>query len=67
MANYSFIKGWNQLPKGKIAEAKKDIKAALGIKSEPQFYNRLRGFPEPTISEYEAIKEIFQAFGIVDI
>ena len=35
--------------------------------NEPQFYNRMRGVPEPTISEAEALTKIFNGLGITKI
>lgn len=67
MAKYAFIKAWNQVPRGKLAETKQAIKVALNIKSDPQFYNRMRGVPEPTISEAEALTGIFNELGITEI
>ena len=67
MARYSFKKGWDMVPQAKAPEIRERIKSALGIGSDPQFYNRLKGNPEPLISEYEAITAIFADYGITDI
>ena len=67
MSNYAFKKGWAALPQAKAREAKEKIKKALCISSDPQFYSRLKGIPEPTISEYVAITGIFAEYGITDI
>ena len=67
MATYAFKKGWNQIPHSKISEARGRIKEALGISSDPQFYQRLKGCPEPTISEYVSLQEIFNDYGVTDI
>ncbi len=67
MSNYSFKKGWSAVPQSKAREVRDRIKKALGITSNPQFYSRLRGIPEPTISEYDAIQGIFTSYGITDI
>lgn len=67
MAKYAFTKAWDQVPRGKLSETKQAIKTALNIKSDPQFYNRMRGVPEPTISEAEALTKIFNGLGITKI
>lgn len=66
MAKFAFKKGWDQVPKGKAATVKAEIKAALKISGEATFYNRMKGTPEPTVSEYEAISKIFRKVGITD-
>lgn len=67
MAKYAFTKAWDQVPRGKLAEIKQAIKTALNIKSDPQFYNRMKGVPEPTMSEADAITAIFNEIGITEI
>ena len=64
MANYAFKKGWDQVPKGKAAKVKAAIKTALGITGDATFYNRMKGTPEPTVSEYNAIAGVFRRYGI---
>lgn len=67
MAKSSFIIGWKKLPKESSAAVKEEIKVILGIKSDPQFYRRMKGVPEPTVSEAEAITRIFNTYGVVDV
>ncbi len=67
MAKSSFIIGWKKLPKESSAAVKEEIKVVLGIKSDPQFYRRMKGVPEPTVSEAEAITRIFKTHGVVDV
>ena len=67
MAKSSFVIGWNKLPKEDSAAVKEEIKVVLGIKSDPQLYRRMKGVPEPTVSEAEAITRIFNSHGIVNI
>lgn len=67
MAKFAFKKGWNQVPKGKAADVKKAIMEGLGITGDATFYNRMKGIPEPTISEYQTISEVFADHGITDI
>ncbi len=64
MTKYAFKKGWYQLPNGKTAEAREKIKKALSITSDATFYARMKGIPEPTISEYRSIEAIFKEYGI---
>lgn len=67
MAKSSFLKGWRQLPKSLASEVKNEIKLALKIKSDPQFYRRMSGVPEPSVSEAEIITEIFNRRGVTEI
>ena len=67
MAKSSFIVGWKKLPKESSAAVKEEIKVILGIKSDPQFYRRMKGAPEPTVSEAEAITRIFNTYGVIDV
>ena len=65
--NYSFMKGWKQLPQGEMKAVRAEICKALGDVSLPTFYARLQGKPEPRISEAKAIEEIFSKRGITEI
>lgn len=67
MANYAFKKGWDAIPRAQAREVKEKIKAAIGIVGDSQFYSRVNGNPEPTISEYTDITNIFAEYGITDI
>lgn len=67
MAKSSFITGWKKLPKETAAGVKDEIKIVLNIKSDPQFYRRMKGVPEPSVSEAEAITEIFNRHGITEV
>lgn len=64
--SYSFIKGWKQLPKHEMKDVRDEVCAALGV-SIVTFYARLKGQPEPKISEAKAIEAIFANKGITDI
>ena len=67
MAKYAFKRGWDQLPNVKLGEARAKLKTALNIIGDSNFYRRLRGIPEPTISEGEKIVAIFAEYGITDV
>ena len=41
--------------------------AAIGITGNATFYARMKGIPEPSVSEYNAITGVFQEIGITDI
>ena len=58
---------WRRVPKANAPEVKAEIKLALKIKSDPQFYRRMKGVPEPSVSEAEAITEIFNRQGITEV
>lgn len=67
MTKFAFKKGWDQVPNGRTAEVKEKIMAAIGITGNATFYARMKGIPEPTISEYQTITEVFASYGITDI
>ncbi len=64
---FSFKKGWNQLPVGKLAEVRDKIMGALNLKCTTSFYPRLNGDYEPKISEARAIEAIFAEYGIKEV
>ena len=64
---FSFKKGFVALPVSKSKEVKKEIMEALKINNRQTWNRRLNGEPEPKISEYNAITEIFHSYGITDI
>lgn len=53
---FSFRKGWEQLPRNKVAMAKDAIKSALAIGSDQAFYNRMNGKIIPKVPEKEVIE-----------
>lgn len=65
-SNYSFMKGWKQLPQCELKAVRGEICAALNV-SIVTFYARLKGQPEPKVSEAKAIEGIFAQRGIHDI
>lgn len=69
MKRFSFQKGYDQLPAGRVKEVRGELFKALGISrgSRKAFLMRLRGETEPKVREAEAIEEIFRAEGITDI
>ena len=67
MAKFAFKKGWDQVPNGRTAEVKEKLMAAIGITGNATFYARMKGIPEPTISEYQTISEVFASHGITAI
>lgn len=66
MKKFAFKRGWDQVPKGKTSKVKGDIKEVLGITADATFYSRMKGTPEPTITEYKAIAGVFRKHGITD-
>jgi hypothetical protein len=61
---WSFSVAYYSLPYNEMAIVRKEIEAAIGIKSKPCWYQRLHGIVEPRISEYLAIQRIFKKRGI---
>lgn len=67
MAKFAFKKGWDKVPKSKIQDVRNDLMAVLRITSLTAFYSRMKGIPEPTMSEGEDIVAVFAEYGITDI
>lgn len=65
--NYSFKKGYNQVPVGKVKEVKAELMQELGIKSDPSWLTRLRGNYDPKVSDIRAIERVFSKHGITDV
>lgn len=65
--NYSFKKGLDQVPLGKVPDVKSEIMAALGITSLPSWLKRLRGEIDPKASEITAIENVFRKYGIKQV
>lgn len=65
--NFSFKKGWKQLPQSAVPEVRSKIISALELKTIPSFYPRLNGRIEPKISEARKIEAVFAEYGITDI
>lgn len=65
--NFSFHRGWNQVPIAKAAEVRNKIMKTLGITSRPSWLARLRGKTIPRADEVYLIEDVFRAYGIVDI
>jgi len=66
MQNYSFRRGYNNLPRKHIKKVREEITAALGLTRE-SFYRRLRGEVEPKVSEAQKIEEVFNRYNISNI
>jgi hypothetical protein len=67
MTQVAFVKGWKQARKGEATRIKEEIKTALNVKSNPTFYRRMKGCPEPTVTEARKIEDVFHRFGIYNI
>lgn len=63
----SIRKGWKQARKEEATRIKEEIKTALNVKSDPTFYRRMKGCPEPTVTEARKIEDVFRRFGIYSI
>lgn len=67
MTQVAFVKGWKQARKEEATRIKEEIKTALNVKSDPTFYRRMKGRPEPTVTEARKIEDVFHRFGIYSI
>lgn len=67
MTQVAFVKGWKQARKEEATRIKEEIKTALNVKSDPTFYRRMKGRPEPTVTEARKIEDVFHRFGIYNI
>lgn len=67
MTQVAFVKGWKQARKEEATRIKEEIKTALNVKSDPTFYRRMKGHPEPTVTEARKIEDVFHRFGIYNI
>jgi hypothetical protein len=64
---FSFKKGFDQVPVGKVPELRANLMKALDIKSYPAWLRRLRGEVDPKASEIRAVEEVFSTYGIKKI
>lgn len=61
---YSFEKGYDQVPGGKQKAFKAEIMAAIKITTHQAWMRRLRGITIPRVDEKKAIEAIFAKYGI---
>lgn len=64
---FSFKRGWSQVPQSRVKECREALMEALGIGTRAAFLNRLNGDVEPKISQVKAIEDVFAKYGITDI
>jgi len=67
MSEFSFQKGWEQVTIGQAKEVKAEIMMKLGITTNSNWLQRLKGNVEPKISEAHNIESVFNKYGITDI
>ena len=67
MAQVAFVKGWKQARKEEATRIKEAIKTALNVKSDPTFYRRMKGCPEPTVTEAKKIEDVLRVHWIYNI
>jgi hypothetical protein len=65
--NYSFKRGFNQVPIGKADTVKKEIMESLEIISKAAWERRLNGNVDPRVSEITAIEAVFAKHGIKQV
>lgn len=65
--NFSFEKGWSQLPIGYIEECRNRLMEAFGITTRAAFCKRRNGDVEPRMSQIKAVEDIFADYGIKDV
>lgn len=61
---YSFKKGFDQVPGGSQPAARQELMAALKIESYPSWLRRLHGKTVPRVDEAKAIESVFAKYGI---
>lgn len=64
---YSFAKGWAQIPNGSAKEARQKLMAVLHITAMHSWYRRLHGGTIPRLNEKEAIEKVFSDYGVTNI
>ena len=64
---FSFKKGYDQLPKSDYRKVRQEIMDVLKIRTLQSFYQRLNGQIEPKVSEAEAIEAVFAKYGITEV
>lgn len=67
LSEFSFQKGWAQVKQGDVHIVRSKLMTVLGIKTRMAFLDRLNGKVEPRVSEYRAIEDIFETYGISHI
>ena len=65
--NFSFKKGWMQVPNGKSKEVRAKLMSALKIKTRTSWGLRLNGDIEPRVSEAKAIEAVFAEYNIKEV
>lgn len=63
----AFYLGWQQLPVGKVAEAREYIMGVCQIKVQQAFYNRMHGRTNLSKVEADEIEAYFKRLGIKNI
>ncbi|MCL2434961.1 MAG: hypothetical protein FWD09_02330 [Lentimicrobiaceae bacterium] len=64
--SFSFRNAFESLPANCQPEVKQKIMDKLNIK-ETAFYRRMKGIPEPRVTEAQNIEAIFAEYKIVDV
>lgn len=64
---FSFEKGWGQIPQKDIKDVREKLMDALSINTLQAFRRRVIGTVEPKITEAQAIERIFGEYGITEI
>ena len=67
MEKFAFRRGWLQLRQCDIPVVKKKLMKALNINNRVSFSERKLGKIEPSISEHNAVEQVFAEFGITDV
>lgn len=67
MSEFSFQRGWGQVTVGQAKEVKAEIMKKLGITTNSNWLQRLKGRVEPKVSEAKAIETVFHQYKIFEI
>lgn len=65
--NYSFKKGFDQVPIGIAQKVKTELMQALKIKSRAAWLRRLSGKTDYRVSQVKSVEEVFHRHGITNV
>lgn len=64
---WSFQKGFDQVPKGMLNQVKEELMAVFNITTRAAWYRRLYGSTIPRADQVQAVEAVFKKYGIKNI